>query len=380
MGDAARGPERIMNRPHELGARAALRPSVKAAYICEYPAERRGRPQPPARRRRPVAGAHNPWSWPGRAGVCHPVGAARSSHGANARAPRILDRLLRLPIGRRMGPLAIPFPAIDPVALRLGPLMIKWYGLAYMAGLLLGWLYIKQLLRSDRLWPGAKAPFAPEKADDLLLFMTLGVLLGGRLGYVLFYEPRFFLSHPLEIPAVWNGGMSFHGALIGSIIAIVVFARRRGIAVWSVMDLTAAATPMGLFFGRLANFINGELWGRPSTLPWAMVFPNGGSSPRHPSQLYEAALEGALLFCVLLYLSHRRGALRHPGLIAGTFLIGYGLARSFSELFREPDPSHVLTQPPFTAGILYSLPMVVAGALIVRAALKRAAGGADVRG
>jgi phosphatidylglycerol:prolipoprotein diacylglycerol transferase len=278
-----------------------------------------------------------------------------------------------------MSPLAIPFPAIDPVALRIGPLMVKWYGLAYMAGLLLGWLYVKQLLRSDRLWPGEKAPFSPERADDLLLFMTLGVLLGGRLGYVLFYEPRFFLSHPLEVPAVWNGGMSFHGALLGSVIAILLFARRIGANAWSVMDLTAAATPMGLFFGRLANFINGELWGRPSTVPWAMVFPGAGPLPRHPSQLYEAALEGALLFCVLWWLTRRRGTLRTPGLVAGAFLIGYGLARSFSELFREPDPGHILTHPPFTAGILYSLPMIIAGALVVRAALRRGVARVDVQ-
>jgi phosphatidylglycerol---prolipoprotein diacylglyceryl transferase len=278
-----------------------------------------------------------------------------------------------------MSPFAIPFPAIDPVALRLGPLTVKWYGLAYMAGLVLGWLYIKHLLASQRLWPAAKAPFAPAKADDLLLYMTLGVLLGGRLGYALFYEPRFFLSHPLEIPAVWNGGMSFHGALIGSIIAIIAFARRIEANPWSVMDLTAAAAPMGLFFGRLANFVNGELWGRPSTLPWAMVFPGAGVEPRHPSQLYEALLEGVLLFAVLWWLTQRQGALRRPGQLAGAFLIGYGLARSFCELFRAPDPGHFLTIPPFTAGIVYSLPMVVAGILIVRAARRRVAG-VDVQG
>jgi phosphatidylglycerol:prolipoprotein diacylglycerol transferase len=278
-----------------------------------------------------------------------------------------------------MSPLAIPFPAIDPVALRLGPLTVKWYGLAYMAGLLLGWLYIKHLLGSQRLWPAGKAPFAPARADDLLLYMTLGVLLGGRLGYVLFYEPRFFLSHPLEIPAVWNGGMSFHGALIGSIIATIAFARRIEASPWSVMDLTAAAAPMGLLFGRLANFVNGELWGRPSTLPWAMVFPGAGIEPRHPSQLYEALLEGGLLFVVLWWLTQRHGALRKPGELAGAFLIGYGLARSLSELFRAPDPGHILTIPPFTAGMVYSLPMVVAGALIVRASRRRVTG-VDVQG
>jgi phosphatidylglycerol:prolipoprotein diacylglycerol transferase len=272
-----------------------------------------------------------------------------------------------------MGLLAIPYPAIDPVALRIGPLSIKWYGLAYLAGLLLGWLYVRHLLRRSDLWSNGSRPFAPEKADDLLLLMTLGVLLGGRLGYVLFYEPQFFLKNPLAIPAVWNGGMSFHGALIGSIIAMVYFARRIGANIWSVLDLSAAATPMGLMFGRLANFINAELWGRATEVPWGMVFPGAGPWPRHPSQLYEALLEGAVLFAVLFWLTHKRLALRQPGLIAGTFLTGYGLARSFSEFFREPDPGHLLTIGPLTAGMVYSLPMIVAGILIMRAASRRAA-------
>lgn len=280
-----------------------------------------------------------------------------------------------------MGLLAIPYPAIDPVALRLGPLAVKWYGLAYVAGLLLGRFYIKALLQQGRLWPSQKRPFTPERVDDLLLYMTVGVLLGGRLGYVLFYQPRHFLTHPLEIVAVWNGGMSFHGALLGSIIAIVLFARRTGAALWSVMDLAAAATPMGLFFGRLANFINAELWGRPSTVPWAMVFPQAGDLARHPSQLYEAATEGLILFAVLWWLTHRMLALRRPGVIAGTFMIGYGLARSFCEFFREPDVGHWFTFGPFTAGILYSLPMILAGIVIVRSSRRRAAAApADVRG
>jgi phosphatidylglycerol---prolipoprotein diacylglyceryl transferase len=271
-----------------------------------------------------------------------------------------------------MGPLSIPYPAIDPVALRLGPFSVKWYGLAYMAGLLLGWLYVKQLLQKSELWPGGARPFAPEKADDLLLLMTVGVLFGGRLGYVLFYEPQFFAHNPLAIPAVWNGGMSFHGALIGSILAMLYFSRRVGANIWSVLDLSAAATPMGLFFGRLANFINGELWGRVSDVPWAMVFPGAGPWPRHPSQLYEALLEGALLFAVLFWLTHRRRTLQQPGLLAGVFLTGYGLARSLSEVFREPDPGHLFTIGPLTAGIVYSVPMIVAGILIARAASRRA--------
>ena len=271
-----------------------------------------------------------------------------------------------------MNLLAIQYPAIDPVALRLGPLAFKWYGLAYVAGLLLGWLYVKQLLKDRGLWPAGKLPFLPLKVDDLLLYMTVGVLLGGRLGYVLFYEPRHFLTHPLDIIAVWNGGMSFHGALLGSIAAMVVFARRFGADIWSVMDVCSAATPIGLFFGRIGNFVNAELWGRPSDVGWAMVFPNAGPLARHPSQLYEAALEGLVLFAVLYWLIHRRDALKRPGLVAGTFMLGYGLARSFCEIYREPDPGHALTFGPFTAGMLYSLPMMLAGAYAIWLAGKRA--------
>jgi phosphatidylglycerol:prolipoprotein diacylglycerol transferase len=270
-----------------------------------------------------------------------------------------------------MDVLAIPFPAIDPVALRIGPLAVKWYGLAYVAGLLLGRYYVKSLLQQGRLWPNGKCPFTPERVDDLLLFMTVGVLLGGRLGYVIFYQPQFFVTHPLEILAVWNGGMSFHGALLASFVAAVLFARRVGTDPWSVMDLATAAAPMGLFFGRLANFINAELWGRQSTVPWAMVFPDAGPVPRHPSQIYEAFTEGLVLFAVLWWLTHRRQALRTPGVIAGAFLVGYGLARSFCEFFREPDPGHILTIGPFTAGIFYSLPMILVGILVIRAAGKR---------
>jgi phosphatidylglycerol---prolipoprotein diacylglyceryl transferase len=279
-----------------------------------------------------------------------------------------------------MTPLSIAFPNINPIALQLGPLTVKWYGLAYMAGLLLGWFYIKYLINLDRLWPAGKRPFEAVKTDDLLLLMTIGVLVGGRLGYVFFYEPRYFFNHPFEITSVWNGGMAFHGALLGSILAVVVFARRAHANVWSVMDLCAAAAPMGLFFGRLSNFINGELWGRPSTLPWSMVFPGPGAGPlsRHPSQLYEATLEGLVLFALLWWLTHWMLGLRRPGLIAGTFLIGYGLARSFCEVFREPDPGHALTIGPFTAGILYSVPMIVLGIVIIYGTARKAPVAADV--
>lgn len=289
--------------------------------------------------------------------------------------------------------LAIPFPSIDPVAIEIGrftlpwlgevgPIAIRWYGIAYMAGLVLGWLYIRRLLRRPELWPGGRAPFTPEKVDDLLLYIIAGVLVGGRLGSVLFYEPGYYLAHPLDIVQVWKGGMSFHGALLGCGVAVWVFARRNGTNAWSTMDLCAAAVPIGLFFGRVANFVNGELFGRPTSLPWGMVFPDVVKTypqfeaiepaPRHPSQLYEAIFEGLLLFALLRVLTHRYLALKSPGLVVGTFLLGYGVARAFCELFRQPDPVHALTAGWLTPGIAYSIPMVLLGLYFVWAARTRA--------
>ena len=263
--------------------------------------------------------------------------------------------------------LTLPFPNLDPIAFSIGPVSIKWYGLAYASGLLLGWVYIKRLLADARLWAGRTAPFAVEKTDDLLLYMTLGVVLGGRLGYVLFYNPAFYFAHPIEIFSVWKGGMSFHGGFLGSALAIYFFARQNGAPVLSVLDVTAAATPIGLFFGRLANFANAELWGRPSNVAWAMVFPDrdAGPLPRHPSQLYEATLEGAALFLLCWWLIHKRDAFKNPGLVAGVFTAGYGCARAFCELFREPDAAHWATKGLMTAGILYSLPMIAAGLVLI---------------
>lgn len=286
--------------------------------------------------------------------------------------------------------LVLPFPNIDPVALSIGPIDVKWYGLAYMAGLLLGWLYIRRLLTEDALWPGGKAPFSVAKADDLLLYMTVGVVIGGRLGSVLFYEPAYYLANPIEIFAIWKGGMAFHGALLGCGLAVWAFSARNGVNPWSAMDLCAAAVPLGLFFGRVANFINGELYGRPTEMPWGMVFPGvqdylaslpeavrqslgwDPMQPRHPSQLYEAVLEGLVLFLVLRFLSHSRGGLQSPGLVTGTFLIGYGLARSFSELFRQPDVFHAFTAYGLTPGIVYSIPMILLGIWFVSGANRRA--------
>lgn len=267
-----------------------------------------------------------------------------------------------------MTPLAIPFPDFDPVAIAIGPLAIKWYGLSYLAGLIIGWMYIRRLLGTPKLWRNGTAPFELAKVDDLLLYVTLGVVLGGRLGYVFLYEPSAYLAAPLDILAVWKGGMSFHGAFVGSAFAIWLFARRNGVSMLSTTDLCTAAVPIGLFFGRLANFINGELFGRVSDAPWAMVFPHAAllhpdvePATRHPSQLYEAALEGLALFVVLRLLTHSFGALKSPGLVTGAFLVGYAFARSFSEIFREPHAVHALNIGPFTAGQVYCVPMLALG-------------------
>ena len=279
-----------------------------------------------------------------------------------------------------MAVLAIPFPNFDPVAFSLGPVTVKWYGLAYMAGLLLGWLYIRRLVSTPALWPNAKPPFSRERVDDLLIFMTVGVILGGRLGYVFLYEPSYFMNRPWEIFYIWQGGMAFHGALLGCGAAIWAFALRNGVNPWSTMDVCAAAVPIGLFFGRMANFINGELFGRPTDLPWGMVFPAASieypsiePTPRHPSQLYEGFLEGLVLFLVLRFLTHHRAALHAPGQTTGVFLVGYGLARSFCELFRQYDPAHALSAYGFTPGIVYSLVMVLIGIAFLRVAAGRRA-------
>lgn len=256
---------------------------------------------------------------------------------------------------------ALAFPAIDPVAFPVGPFEVRWYSLAYMAGLIGGWLYARRLVRRPRLWGAVRRPREAD-LDDMLLWCALGVVLGGRVGYVLFYNFDAYLADPAEILAVWHGGMSFHGGFLGTVLAIVLFARSRGLSALSLLDLAAAVVPIGLFFGRVANFINGELWGRTAPdLPWAFVFPTGGPVPRHPSQLYEALGEGLFLF-MLLALIVRLGALRRPGLVGGVFVAGYALARVVCELFREPD-AHLgyLFGGWVTIGMLLSIPMLLLG-------------------
>lgn len=264
---------------------------------------------------------------------------------------------------------AIPFPALDPVLIQVGPFAIRWYALAYIGGILVGWLYGRMLIRSRRVW-GGPAPLTTLDFDDFILWITLGIILGGRIGYVVFYNGAYFAEHPLEALQLWKGGMSFHGGFLGCVIAVIAFAVRRGIPMLTLGDLTSAVGPIGLFLGRIANFINGELWGRPSDVPWAMVFPRGGPLPRHPSQLYEAFLEGIVLFAVLALLV-RFGALRRPGLTTGAFAVGYGSLRVVGELFREPDPQLGFLWRGMTMGMLLSVPMILAGALFIAYALRR---------
>ena len=264
---------------------------------------------------------------------------------------------------------AIAFPALDPIILQIGPFAIRWYALAYVTGLLAGWRYGLLLARREPRW------FDPARLDDLLVWVTLGVVLGGRLGYVLFYKPAYFAANPLEILMVWHGGMAFHGGMLGVVVAVVVFARKVGAPILAVGDLGAAAAPIGLFFGRIANFVNQELYGRVTEVPWAVIFPHGGPLPRHPSQLYEALLEGLLLFAVLAWLSLGTGARRRPGIVFGSFLAGYGLCRSVGELFREPDAHLGFIFGPLTMGQLLSFPMILAGLAIILYARRRPAVG-----
>ncbi len=270
--------------------------------------------------------------------------------------------------------LALPFPAIDPVAVRIGPLQVRWYALAYIAGLLLAVWWAKRLLRRPDLWRPGRPPMEPAAFDDFMLWAMLGVILGGRTGYVLFYSPAYFLANPGEIVAVWKGGMSFHGGFLGFLAAAWLFARRRGLPVLTLLDLSAAGAPLALFLGRIANFINGELWGRVTEVPWAVIFPRAGPLPRHPSQLYEAALEGIALFLLLWWLIERRHALARPGLVGGTFCAGYATARIVVEFFREPDAQlGYLAGGWLTMGMLLSLPLLALGLWLIARALTQPA-------
>ena len=279
----------------------------------------------------------------------------------------------------------IPFPDISPeiFSLPVGPitLVLRWYALAYIVGLIAGWKLIVRMLSTPRLWQGP-APMPPEAVERLLTWVIFGVILGGRLGYVAFYQPDHFLQNPLQILRVWEGGMSFHGGFLGVVVAGIWFCRRENIPMLPLADLMAAVAPIGLFLGRLANFVNAELWGRPTTLPWGVAFPGEaaqacgatvtGVCARHPSQLYEAALEGLLLFILLTTLIWAYNWLKTPGKIAGLFFAGYGVSRFLVEFVRQPDAQFISDGNPLglalqmggyglTMGQLLTLPMIVVG-------------------
>lgn len=253
---------------------------------------------------------------------------------------------------------------LSPIALDLGFFKLRWYSLAYIAGILVAWAYLLRLIAQ----PGA--PLAKRHADDFIFFATIGIILGGRLGYVLFYKPETLFT-PLEILKLWEGGMSLHGGFLGVILGLWYFSKKNGLNLLRVCDYVAVATPFGLFFGRLANFVNGELWGRPTDLPWGIVFPGAGPEPRHPSQLYEAGIEGIFMFIVLWIMFWKTDARYQPGKLVGTGLIIYGLGRSLVELVRQPDAGLENLPWGLTMGQTLSLPMLIAGIYLVMTANKR---------
>ena len=259
----------------------------------------------------------------------------------------------------------LPFPNIDPVLLELGPLVIRWYSLAYIIGIIAGWRYGLALV-------GLKPSFvtAPQ-FENIVLWVTMGIILGGRLGYVLFYNFDYFYENPGDILKLWHGGMSFHGGLLGVIAVVILYARLHHIRMLPLFDILACAAPIGIFLGRLANFVNGELYGRVTNVPWAMIFPGSDGNPRHPSQLYEAFLEGIVLFVVLAVLVRRPSWRVRAGLLAGVFILGYSLARFFVEFFREPDSQLGYIIDFFTMGQLLCIPMMLVGITTIIVALKR---------
>lgn len=257
---------------------------------------------------------------------------------------------------------ALAFPDISPIIVQIGPLAVHWYGVGYIVGILFAWWYAKRLVVDARLWPGGVLPKKPEDLDDFIVWAAVGVVLGGRTAYVLFYDLPRYLAHPLDIFAVWQGGMSFHGGLLGTVMAMILFARSRGIRAWSLIDVVAAGAPVGLGLVRVANFINSELWGKVTSVPWAVEFPNGGPFARHPSQIYEALLEGLVLFVLLRVLTHSQLKLKTPGFVGGAFVAAYGVSRIFVEFFREPDAQlGYLLGGWLTMGMVLSLPMVLIG-------------------
>lgn len=289
----------------------------------------------------------------------------------------------------------MPFPNISPEIFSISlfgmEFALRWYALAYIVGILIGWRIVVATVKRAALWPNDTAPIIPRQLEDMLTWIIIGVIAGGRLGYVLFYNLPDYIAEPLSVIRIWDGGMSFHGGMLGVIIAVWLYSRKNGLPELQVGDGVAIGVPIGLFLGRIANFINAELWGRPTDLPWGVVFPGYaaqdcgqlvGLCARHPSQLYEALMEGLILGAVMLYLAYRRGALKRPGTLIGVFLMGYGSARFIVEFFRQPDAQFISEGNPlglalhiggygFTMGQLLSLPMIALGLYLVIRARRR---------
>ena len=268
---------------------------------------------------------------------------------------------------------AIAFPNIDPVLLRLGPLQVHWYGIAYVVGILFSWWYTRKLVTTNSLWGNRLPKITSDHLDDFLTWAVVGIILGGRLGYILFYDFGEFAQNPLRIFEIWKGGMSFHGGLLGVLLAMILFARKHGFSPFNLFDIITAAAPVGIFCVRLTNFINGELFGKPTDLPWAIAFPNGGPVPRHPSQLYEAALEGLVMFLILWLLTYQWKKLRQPGFIAGAFILWYATSRILIEFVRLPDAQiGYLFGNWLTMGMVLSIPLALTGIWAISTSTRRA--------
>lgn len=256
----------------------------------------------------------------------------------------------------------MPFPDIDPVAFAIGPVSIKWYGISYVVSILLGWFYARRIVSTPRLWQREKPAMTLTDIDDFVFWAAIGIVLGGRIGYILFYDFANIIANPMRALEIWNGGMSFHGGITGTTIAMILFAKKRGLSVWSLFDVIATVCVTGLFLVRIANFINGELWGSVTNLPWAVVFPGQEPFARHPSQLYEAGLEGLLTGLILAWLVFSRSGLKTPGLVAGVFVSLYALSRISVEFVRQPDAQlGYLLGGWLTMGMLLSIPMLLLG-------------------
>lgn len=253
------------------------------------------------------------------------------------------------------------FPNIDPIAFSIGPLQIHWYALAYLTGFIGGWAYAAFVLKR---W-GKTSPCSPATPEDLLPWCIAGIILGGRLVYTIVYNPILYLHNPLDIFKIWQGGMSFHGGLLGTLVAIWLYGRAKKLPFLALTDVVAMVAPIGLFFGRVANFVNGELYGRVTSMPWGVIFPSGGPLPRHPSQIYEAILEGLILASVLLLFARRKATWDRAGLLSGVFMVGYALSRIFVEFFREPDSQIGFLPGGITMGQILCLPMIAVGVYII---------------